>query len=182
MKKALLILLAFLTVSSLSAKPEFLQNQLGASASMFSGAGLSYKYIFDDTWAAKTTVFLYYYDDKSYDESQLWGSIGGEVQYYLHHSKHTGLYLLVGLSEWYDENQNNYDSKQNAYTSKNIDRRFTIGPGFGLDLIVWDNIVLNFDFGFLYTLTNNDTNSIYDRNTDTESYTYGGGIGLSYRF
>ncbi len=196
MKKAIIILLALLTVSSLSAKESIMHNQLGGSASTFSGVGISYKYIFNNIWAAKTTVFIYYNSDGNNnsnhrDNTDLFGIIGGEVQYYVHHSKHTGLYLLFGFSEWYEENTNNiYDYNLNQYTtdlSKDFRRMFNIGPGFGLDLIIWDNIVLNFDVGFVYSIENNDysgSSYYYDNSNSNNqnSFTYGGGVGLSYRF
>lgn len=186
MKKVLLVLVAFLTISSLSAKESFMHHQLGPSASMFSGAGLSYKYIFNNIWAAKTTAFVYYNTDGNSNNSypELWTSIGAEVQYYLHHSEHTGLYLFVGFAEWYEENNNNYDYEQNSSNSIKYYRMFDIGPGFGLDLIIWKNIVINLDVGFLYTIENNDYSwdNSDSNNRNPKSFTYGGGIGLGYRF
>ncbi len=195
MKKAIIILLAFLTVSSLSAKESIMHNQLGASASVFSGVGLSYKYIFNNIWAAKTTVFLYYKangadNTHQRDNTDFRGQIGGEVQYYFHHTKHTSLYLLFGFSEWYEENlYNSYDYGQNItkYKSKDFNRMFNIGPGFGLDFTFMDNnnFVLNFDGGFIISIENNDHSGSFSYSGNSKnqnSFTYGGGVGLSYRF
>jgi len=55
MKKILIVMLCCFFITKLAAQEKQYYHQLGASVSMFSGIGLSYKYFFTDIIAAKVT-------------------------------------------------------------------------------------------------------------------------------
>lgn len=82
MKKILIVMLCCFFITKLAAQEKQYYHQLGASVSMFSGIGLSYKYFFTDIIAAKVTG-MFYSDEYNNGDSYYYSNYGAEFQMYI---------------------------------------------------------------------------------------------------
>ena len=174
MKKIVFFALIFLAFGVCrAADGAALKYQVGGSASLFSGPGLSFKYFFNDKTAAKIAT-LFYYDENGDDSSYLIASLGGEFQYYLSRSKYASLYALLGTNYWYEEDSNPwYYEGDVKIIHTSFDKKFRMGLGFGLEVLIWNHIAINLDGGYAFAINLNNSDKFFG---------LGGGIGVGYRF
>ncbi len=146
-------------------------HQLGFAASTLSGSGLSYQFIFNDTWRLKATGLIDIDDASGFYELDY--NIGLELQQSLHKSSATRFYALAGASSDYRhvEDQYRIGDREEVYTLTEED--FNIGAGLGFELQLWQHLALNLDGN--YHFTNSDGGK-------SKSFNFGGGIGIAYRF
>ncbi len=185
MKKliCLIVLAAALSPAFAKEKKEsYPGHQIGASASMFSGVGMSYQYIINSKTRVKATCFVYYYDDGG--DKDAWGSVGAEFQYNVRNYEETRFYLLFGLSRYYYEYEWGGSDK---YTD--IERTWAMGPGFGFEVLLLEHLALNAEVGFNFAYENNSDYSYYYYENDpyidndiSRTYMIGFGVGIYYKF
>lgn len=172
--------LIFASIFALFTSNLFAQNQthtVGMSASSISGAGFSYKYKINEDWTTKSSAFLL--GDKNSDGTDLNYNLGSEIQFNLFTTKKSRLYILTGGSYWYSKDEYQdiiYGDKgiiESSEAKKRIDEDFHLGIALGIEAITFDNISINFDFGYHYL------NSLSDADYEIG---FGGGIGIGYTF
>lgn len=186
MRKFLIVIIVFVFgITSLKTEEkeyDWPVNRIGASASSFTGYGLTYFRHFADDFVIKLAVFGYgeSNDDSNYQNSSLFGTIGTELQYNLHKTKYTRLHLFGAFSIWYDESIYGYGL---SYYSSSIKREYVTGFGFGFEFLAWGIISFNIETGLMGRFGAN-TYSDYSMTTTTDPKYYGFGIGggITYAF
>ncbi len=184
MKKlvVLLVLIPICIVSAQDAEDNFKKNMLGLSASLFSGIGISYQRELVKDWRIKTTGVVTYWEEDNYSEWFI--SYGAESQYDLIKMKETRFYAIFGASLMYWEDNDYYyilsemTVVDESY-EKTIERTFTVGPGFGLEILVLERVAINFDAGFVYYSENNNG---FTNFRNRKGLMFAGGVGVGYRF
>ena len=176
----LLFLLATpITVAAQSYDEGYSHHQLGAEASMLTGIGGSYSYIFDSLFRIKTTLWAYY-EDQGGGQTDWTESVGLQLQYTILRTEVSRFYTMIGgfyyshvnkaPSVYYDVTSSYYSPYSNA------EHDYAAGIGVGIELMAWRHIALFLEGSFEYGGTN---------------YTYGArsiyigpglGAGVGYRF
>lgn len=162
------------------------KHKLGFAASTVSGIGISYQYAFAKKMKFQVTGIIFYNEDdlEIHNSNNFWGSIGGEMQYSLHETNTTRFYLYLGTSIWYRENNYGKDCLE-CRPTKDIERRFSIGPGFGFDFAAWDRIVFAISSGLQFnTMTDAYAYHYYNNNDVRKTHSVHFSIygGIYYRF
>lgn len=193
MKKLIFVLSFILISSSLFAEDDYKHHLVGGSASNFSGLGISYRYLFDNGFGVKGSVFgwtLTDTDENNNEDVSQFLSFGAEIQYTLHSTKRNRLYLLFGASYNYDNNRYEYSSFEEIIdTNEDKLSRIDVGPALGFELMFFDNFSFFLELGATYRNQNEESSYFYDQEFDnspivreTTGISIGGGVGLGYRF
>ncbi len=164
---------------------------LGASASMLSGPGISYQYIFAEDQRIQLTGFAYYQKDGNNGDNMI-GIIGAEYQHDIVSNRSTRFYGFLGGHYWY--NRNNYSTYVTydplgggTFTTAYTDKMYAMGGGVGIEVFLWRHITMNLDLDLLYrsetrTNYNSDGSSQNDYGSPSQYFGPGIGVGFFYRF
>lgn len=171
-------------------------NNVGFTASMFSGAGVHYKRSIADGQYLKATFFGWRSTEKETvdgtntvnERSEIWASLGLEYQYDFLRYKQLDVYGLVSGAFLYEEDTYQYDYYYSNYVPyTNI---YRVGIGVGGDYKLNKFIAVNAEFGFIHNWEYRRTwesvypdynNAILRRNTQkTLSFAVGAGIGFTF--
>lgn len=127
-------------------KTQHYRHELGFSASLISGYGISYQHNFDTYNSLKTTFFAYssQYNDEDSDINAIFGL---EYKRNFHVSRTMKVYGLVGGFFNYAEDYYNYSYGYNK--SYYFSNDWNVGAGLGCAFAL-KRIVLNVDIGFRY--------------------------------
>jgi hypothetical protein len=171
-------------------------NNIGFSASFFSGYGFHYKRNIDSNNAIKAVFFgwttseesNYNVNNDNYinpSKNDFLLSFGLEYQYSFYRVEKLSLYGLVGLWTYYSEN--NY-----SYSQTQINNTNAVGLGIGCDWRIASRFVINADLGFTYN-SNMDRNwyhytdgtgsysTSFQRHT-SKTFSLAAGIGIGFAF
>jgi len=185
-KKCILILIAIVIstpyIYAEDKQTEWPLNRIGASASTFTGYGLTYYRHFADDFVVKLAVFGYgdSQDDPGYESNNLFATIGTELEYNLHKTQFTRLHVFGAFSLWYDESNYDYDY---SYASSVIERQYVTGFGFGFEFLAWGIISFNIETGLQARFSVNSNNDgTTNKTTYPQYYGFGFGGGITYAF
>jgi hypothetical protein len=187
--KLLLLILLFAPLAVLAqeeADEKLSHHAIGLSASMLSGPGISYQYIFNDDHRLKLTAFGYYEKTGS-GSSDLTMIVGGEYQYTAASSRSTRFYIQLGGYYWNEKNvyQSASYPDYTTYSSTNQYKTFAAGAGIGFEVAVERHFLISIDGSLLFRRSKRTYPSelSYSYNgTPTEYFGPGIGFAVYYRF
>jgi hypothetical protein len=132
-------------------KSQQYNNNIGFTASYFSGIGFHYKRNLNPENSLKV-VFLGWHsteENTSYDKSaDIWVSFGLEYQYHFFKKNKTDLYALIGYRTWYTEDTRGHNDYGYHSQSSDILNSNSISAGIGYETRLGKYFVANIDMGF----------------------------------
>lgn len=154
MKKVLIIIILITTTLSIYSdeSKETYDKYIGAGFGMTTGFGLSYRY-WPQNWGGQV-LFTPIWDDDT-----IGFNLGFAGFRRLHETKYTRLFLYLATSSYMDWNEAEEFEVKDDNTETNEDSMTfepAIGFGPGLEIFLFDHIVIDVMFGF--GLTNNGLN------------------------
>ena len=150
-------------------------NNIGLTASYFSGVGIHYKRFLAPDHSIKAVFFGwrsteeetgFYGKDKTTD---IFISFGLEYHYHFLKMKKYDFYTMVGYRTWYEKNDGSYYSNVNTNTTNSI------GVGVGLEYRTNKHFVINWDIGFANMWKK-------EYNSKINTFSFAGGIGIGFVF
>ncbi|MEP7234692.1 MAG: hypothetical protein ABI778_05290 [Ignavibacteriota bacterium] len=175
----LLLLLAPLPLSAQSYDDGYSHHQIGVEASMISGVGGTYSYIFDSVYRVKTT-FWAYYEDNDNGNTNWTESVGLQLQMTLFRAELSRFYGFVGGFYYsHINNGSSYGYLSDYYESNNYtsaEHNFAGGLGVGVELMAWRHIALYLEGSFQYAGTN------FSSGSRSRYIGPGIGAGMAFRF
>jgi len=128
-------------------------NKIGFAASMFSGIGISYQRHIQNGFRIEFTASIYGSGgEKSTFEgsksSDMYYTIGMEIQKVLYNSQEAKMYVFAGTSYWFDKT--NYIGPQVNSIYSIYDENYVFGLGVGFQYSISSQIILDIEGGYLY--------------------------------
>ncbi len=151
-------------------------NQVGFTASMFTGYGLVYGYHWSDDFMTKVNIYGFgEMNNLPPNPQALLTTIGLEFQYNIMRSRYSRFSVFAAVSHWYDESSEypyDYNNSPPTYFNiENIKRTTQVGLGFALELLAWNRLGFSFEGGYLARFSSNSGfNNTYIQNRTVYSY------------
>ena len=170
-----------------SSMPQY-NNNIGFTASLFSGLGFHYKRNISREHSVKAVFFGWHTTEEKNTEnvfintksSDVYISFGMEYHYLFLRQKKLDLYALAGARTWYSEY-----SDPSRYYFWEINNINSIGLGVGLESRLGKHFVVNADIGFTkyWKLERiwGQGELLFERNYTT-SFGFAGGVGIGFIF